>query len=75
MRLDYWSGVPMLVMIIVHMPALMQESLVKMFVLLFFGEMQPEPLSHEPRCESELDRESVFRHPTDHPGFSNCRHP
>lgn len=43
MRLGYWFGVAMLVMIIVHVPVLMRERFVKMFVLMPLGEMEPKP--------------------------------
>ena len=56
MRFCDWSVVEVSVVFVVHVPMLMRERVVKMFVLMSFGEMQPEPQSHQQCRESQLER-------------------
>lgn len=49
MRLRYGGRMDVLVMLIVHMAVLVLQCAMRMFVLVPFGQMQPEPETHQDR--------------------------
>ena len=55
MRLGYRTVVVMLVMSVVNVTVLMRKRLVKMFMLMPFGEMEPKPNAHQQGRESQLE--------------------
>src|SRR3954447_7229591 len=58
-RFGHRSVVVMLVVIIVDMPVFVRERLMKMLVLMPFGEMQPQPQSQRQRGASEFGRQRL----------------
>ena len=57
MRFGDWAVMVVPVVFVVDVAVFVRERVVKMFMLMSFGEMQPEPQSHQQRRESQLERQ------------------
>jgi hypothetical protein len=59
MRLGHRAFVGVLMMLVVHMPVLVLDRLVRVVMLMAFGQMQPEAKSHQRAGADELNRERL----------------
>ena len=56
MRLGHRPIVLVLMMLVVHMPVFVLDRLMRMFMVMALGQMQPEAKSHERAGNDELNR-------------------